>query len=197
MAEKQVTIGDCTHPLPTPFLVLATQNPLEQEGTYPLPEAQMDRFLFKLLVVYPSKDEEMEILNSMSIDELPTISPVIDREQIVKARDIVNKIYLDEKLKEYIVEIVLATREPAQYGLAHLEDIIEVGCSPRATISLTRASRAQAFISGRGYVTADDVKAIANPVLRHRLILSYEAEAENMGGDDVVREIFSHIEVPR
>ncbi|MCB0350181.1 MAG: MoxR family ATPase [Bdellovibrionales bacterium] len=196
MAEKQVTIGDTTHKLEVPFLVLATQNPLEQEGTYPLPEAQLDRFMFKVMVNYPTKTDEMEILNRMATDHQPTIESTISKEDLMRARDRVDMIYLDEKLKNYIVEIVMATREPAEYGLASMENLIQVGGSPRATISLTRAAKAQAFLRGRGYVTADDIKSIAYHVLRHRLILTYEAEAENLNSEDVIKEILNHIEVP-
>ncbi len=196
MAEKQVTIGDATYPLEKPFLVLATQNPLEQEGTYPLPEAQLDRFMFKMLVTYPKKEEELEILNKMSVDELPEIQAVISKEELMRARSRINEIYVDEKIKNYIVEIVMATRKPKDYGLASLESLLSVGGSPRATINLTRAAKAHAFLRGRGYVTADDVKAIAYPVLRHRLILSYEAEAESVTSDQVIRDIFNQIEVP-
>lgn len=196
MAEKQVTIGEQTYPLPQPFLVLATQNPLEQEGTYPLPEAQMDRFMFKIIVNYPSKSEELAILNSMSSDKTPSVQPVMSQEDLARARQTVNSIYIDDKVKNYIVEIVMATRKPSDYGLGRLSALVNVGGSPRATINLTRAARAHAFLRGRGFVTADDVKAIAYEVLRHRLILSYEAEAENMTGDTIVKEILSHIEVP-
>lgn len=196
MAEKQVTIGDETYVLEKPFLVLATQNPLEQEGTYPLPEAQMDRFMFKINVEYPTKMEELEILNKMSTDNIPQIEEVITREDLMRAKERVDMIYLDEKIKNFIVEIVMATRQPSEYGLSHLENLLSVGGSPRATISLTRAAKAHAFIRGRGYVTADDVKAIAYHVLRHRLILTYEAEAEDVTTDDVIKEILNQIEVP-
>jgi len=196
MAEKQVTIGETTHKLEVPFLVLATQNPLEQEGTYPLPEAQMDRFMFKVNVTYPKKSEEMEILNRMATDKVPQIEAMITREELMRARERVDMIYMDEKLKTYIVELVMATREPAGYGLASMENLINVGGSPRATISLTRAGKAQAFLRGRGYVTADDIKAIAYHVLRHRLILSYEAEAESITTDDVIKEVLKTVEVP-
>ena len=196
MAEKQVTIGDTTYQLEKPFLVLATQNPLEQEGTYPLPEAQMDRFMFKVVVTYPKRAEEMEILNRMSSDKLVQIETVCTKEDLLRARDTADMIYVDEKIKNYIVEIVMSTREPKEHGLASLIPLIQVGASPRATISLTRAAKAHAFIRSRGYVTADDVKAIAYHVLRHRLILTYEAEAENMTTDGVVKEILNHIEVP-
>lgn len=196
MAEKQVTIGDTTYPLEKPFLVLATQNPLEQEGTYPLPEAQMDRFMFKIMVDYPKRSEELEILNRMSTDKQPQIETVISKDDLIRARDTADMIYVDEKLKNYIVELVMATREPKEHGLAQLLPLIQVGASPRATISLTRASKAHAFIRGRGYVTVDDVKGIAYHVLRHRLILTYEAEAENMTTDQVIKEILSQVEVP-
>ena len=196
MAEKQVTISDVTYRLDKPFLVLATQNPLEQEGTYPLPEAQMDRFMFKINVVYPNKLDEMEILNKMSSNEIPKIEPVITKEELLRAHDRVDSIYVDEKLKNYIVELVMATREPGNYGLSHIENLLSVGGSPRATISLIRASKAHAFIRGRGYVTAEDVKAIAYHVLCHRLILTYEAEAEDVSKQDIVKEILGQIEVP-
>ena len=195
MAEKQVTIGDVTYQLERPFLVLATQNPLEQEGTYPLPEAQMDRFMFKVLVEYPTKADEMEILNKMSSDNIPQIQPTISREELMRAKERVDMIYMDDKIKTYIVDIVMATRHPSDHGLSHLANLLSVGGSPRATISLTRASKAHAFIRGRGYVTIEDVKAIAYHVLRHRLILTYEAEAENVSTDDIVKELLSHIEV--
>lgn len=196
MAEKQVTIGDTSYKLEKPFLVLATQNPLEQEGTYPLPEAQMDRFMFKIVVVYPKRAEEMEILNRMSTDKLADVETVCSKEELLRARETTDMIYVDEKIKNYIVELVMSTREPKEHGLAQLIPLIQVGASPRATISLTRAAKAHAFIRGRGYVTADDVKSIAYHVLRHRLILTYEAEAENMTGDGVIKEILSHVEVP-
>ena len=196
MAEKQVTIGDQTYNLERPFLVLATQNPLEQEGTYPLPEAQMDRFMFKIMVDYPGKEEELEILNKMSVDDVPSIEPVITKEELIKAKKRVDAIYLDDKIRNYIVEIVMSTRTPGEYGLGHIGNLLSVGGSPRATISLTRASKAHAFIRGRGYVTAEDVKAIAYHVLRHRIILTYEAEAEDVTTEDIVKEILNHIEVP-
>lgn len=196
MAEKQVTIGETSFKLDTPFLVLATQNPLEQEGTYPLPEAQMDRFMFKVIVDYPKKTEEMEILNRMSSNNVHQIEPKIDREELIRARSRVDQIFIDEKVKHYIVEIVMATREPAKYGLSHVKDLVQVGGSPRATISLTRAAKAHAFLRSRGYVTADDVKAIAYHVLRHRLLLTFEAEAENVKSEAVIKEILNHVEVP-
>jgi len=196
MAEKQVTIGDTTYKLEMPFLVLATQNPLEQEGTYPLPEAQMDRFMFKILVDYPTKGDEMEIMNRMGTDNPPTISPVISKEELLRARSVVDQIYVDKKLQTYIVDLVMATRQPLEYGVGHLEDLLQVGGSPRATISLIRAAKAHAFIQRRGYVTADDVKAVAYNVLRHRLILTFEAEAEDVKSDQVIKDLLSQIEVP-
>lgn len=196
MAEKQVTIGDQTYKLEKPFLVLATQNPLEQEGTYPLPEAQMDRFMFKIHVDYPSKGEELEIVNRMSLNEAPQIQQVISREELMRAASRLDQIYVDQKVKNYIVEIVMASRRPNEYGLAHIGHLISVGGSPRASISLIRAGKAHAFLRGRGYVTAEDVKAVAYNVLRHRFILTYEAEAENMKADQVIKELLSHIEVP-
>jgi MoxR-like ATPase len=196
MAEKQVTIGETTHKLEVPFLVLATQNPLEQEGTYPLPEAQMDRFMFKVMVTYPKKAEEMEILNRMATDKVPQIQPIISKEELLRARERVDMIYMDDKLKNYIVDIVMATREPSEHGLAAMANLIHVGGSPRATISLTRAAKAQAFLRARGYVTADDVKAIAYHVLRHRILLTYEAEAENVTSEDVIKEVLNNVDVP-
>ena len=196
MAEKQVTIGDETYKLQSPFLVLATQNPLEQEGTYPLPEAQMDRFMFKIDVDYPAKGEELEIVNRMGNNERHSIQPVIDRDQLLRAAQVVDQIYVDEKIKTYIVEIVMASRRPAEYGLGQIANLLQVGGSPRASISLIRAAKAHTFLRGRGYVTVEDVKAIAYKVLRHRLILTYEAEAEDMRADDVIKIILGQIEVP-
>lgn len=196
MAEKQVTIGETTYKLDNPFLVLATQNPLEQDGTYPLPEAQMDRFMFKIEVGYPNRDEEKQILDSMSLSDVPQIEKVVTLEEILRARSLVDKIHVNEKLKNYIVEITMATRQPAEYGLGHLGSLIHLGGSPRATISMVKAAKAQAFMQARGYVTADDVKSIAHKVLRHRLILTYEAEAEDVKSDALVNEILESIEVP-
>lgn len=196
MAEKQVTIGDQTYKLETPFLVLATQNPLEQEGTYPLPEAQMDRFMFKINVTYPSRNEEMEIVGRMGAGPLPNIQPVITREDLLRASSRIDQIYVDEKVKNYIVEIVMATRKPSDYGLSKIANLLAVGGSPRASISLIKAGKAHAFLRGRGYVTAEDVKAVAYNVLRHRLIMTYEAEAENVKSDDIIKEILGHVEVP-
>jgi len=196
MAEKQVTIGEVTYPLEKPFLVLATQNLLEQEGTYPLPEAQMDRFMFKINVSYPKRAEEMEILNRMATDVPVSVETVCTKEDLLRARNVADQIYVDEKIKNYIVELVMCTREPKEHGVSQLIPLIQVGTSPRATISLTRAAKAHAFLRGRGFVTVDDVKGVAYHVMRHRLILTYEAEAENMTTDSVIKEILNHVEVP-
>lgn len=195
MAEKQVTIGETTYKLDSPFLVMATQNPLEQEGTYPLPEAQMDRFMFKIHVTYPTKKEELEILNKMGFNTKPTLAPVITKDNLLKASACLDQIYVDNKIKNYIVDIVMATRHPKDYGLSRMADLISVGASPRATLSLFRASKAQAFLRGRGFVTLEDVKSIMGLVLRHRLILNFEAEAENVTTEDVVKEILAEVEV--
>ncbi len=195
MQERQVTIADTTHPLPRPFLVMATQNPIEQEGTYPLPEAQVDRFMFKLKVTYPSKAEELEILNRMTVGATFETRPVITPQDIVGARQVLNKIYVDDKVKEYIVNIVFATRNPEAFNLK-LKGLIDYGASPRATINLTLASKAHAFMKGRGYITPDDVKTIGMDVLRHRLIVTYEAEAEDVDSEAIVTKIFNEVEVP-
>ncbi len=196
MQENQVTIGDTTFPLPSPFLVLATQNPIEQEGTYPLPEAQVDRFMLKLKITYPNKQEEKQILERMTSGQDIKIKPVITPEDIRKAQDTVKEIYVDEKVKNYIVDIVFATREPENYNLKDLKPLIAFGASPRATIYLTLASKAYAFLQGRGYVTPEDVKIIGLDVLRHRVLLSYEAEAEEMTSEDIIKQIFDGVEVP-
>jgi MoxR-like ATPase len=195
MAEKQVTIGDQSYKLDHPFLVLATQNPLEQEGTYPLPEAQMDRFMFKINVDYPSKAEELEIISRMGTNSKPQLNTVISKEQLLASVNVVDQIYVDQKVKNYIVDLIMATREPTVYGLGRLEKLIAVGGSPRASLSLIRAAKAHAFLRGRGFVTVEDIKAIVYKVLRHRLILTYEAEAENLRQDDVIKEVLSAIEV--
>ena len=195
MQERQVTIGDQSYPLPKPFLVLATQNPIEQEGTYPLPEAQVDRFMLKLKIDYPDRDEEMQIQERMTVKEIPKVNAIITPEDILKARDAVFKIYIDEKVKNYIVDIVMASRNPEKYNL-ELKDLIAYGASPRATIYLNLAGRAHAFIQGRAYVTPDDIKSIGPDILRHRIILSYEAEAEELTSDDIVQKIFDGVEVP-
>ena len=196
MQERQVTIGDTTYPLAEPFLVLATQNPIEQEGTYPLPEAQVDRFMLKLKIVYPTKEEERMILSRMAGNTVPDVNRVITVPQLFKAREVVNEIFMDPKVEEYIVNIVFATREPAAAGLMDIKGLISYGASPRATLFLTRAARAHAFIRGRGYVTPEDVKAIGMDVLRHRVILTYEAEAENITPEDVIQKVFDGVEVP-
>jgi MoxR-like ATPase len=196
MQERQVTIGDTTYKLPTPFLVLATQNPIELEGTYPLPEAQVDRFLFKLRVSYPDRDEEMEILRRETQVERATPAAVVAPAQIVKSRRTVRRIYMDERVEEYIVDLVRATREPDQIGLARLKPLIDYGASPRATIYLALASKAHAYLSRRAYVTPDDVRAVAADTLRHRLVLSYEAEAEEATADDLLDEMLRAVEVP-
>ncbi len=196
MQERQVTIGDRSFPLEDPFLVLATQNPIEQEGTYPLPEAQLDRFMLKIRVTYPNRKEERAILDRMSGGPLPQVHPVVTPADIVKARAVVNAVYVDEKIKDYIVDLVFATREPAASDLGDLASLIEYGASPRASIYLTQAARAHAFLRRRGYVTPEDVKAVGMDVLRHRVIVTYEAEAEEITSEDVVRRVFDHVEVP-
>jgi len=196
MQERQVTIGTETFPLPDPFLVLATQNPVEQEGTYPLPEAQVDRFMFKLVVDYPSVSEERAILDRWSgIVPAPVVTPVMEPEAIRVARAVVAGIHVDEKIRDYIVRLVHATRVPAAYGL-EIEDLIRYGASPRATIGLSIASRARAFLDGRGFVVPQDVKDVALAILRHRLIISYEAEAEGRTSEDLVATILDHLPVP-
>ena len=195
MQERQVTIGDTTYPLDDPFLVLATQNPIEQEGTYPLPEAQVDRFMLKVTVGYPSRDEERVILERMTTSEAPRAQPVVQLEDIRRARGIVETVYVDDRVKDYIVALVHATRNPKEAGL-DLGGLIRFGASPRATIFLLRAARAHAFIHRRGYVTPEDVKAIGLDVLRHRVALTYEAEAEEIRSEDVVRQVFDAVEVP-
>ncbi len=196
MQERQVTVGGETFPLPLPFLVLATQNPLEQEGTYPLPEAQVDRFMMKLMVNYPSKKEEKEILERMTSGRKIQIAPVIDIEKIIFLRKLLHEIYIDEKVKEYIIDLVFATRFPEEYNLKDLKPLISCGGSPRASIMLTLVAKANAFMNGRGYVTPDDVKEIGMDVLRHRIIVTYEAEAENLKSEDIIRKIFDQVEVP-
>jgi len=195
MQERQVTIGENTFKLDQPFLVLATQNPIEQEGTYPLPEAQVDRFMLKLSVTYPDREEEMEIQNRMTIGKTYEVNRVISPEDILKARKVVHEVYIDQKVKEYIVNIVMATRNPDEYGL-QLKDLIAYGASPRATIYLNLAGKAHAFLRGRGYVTPEDVKSIGMDVLRHRIIVTYEAEAEEVTSEHIVKQVFDHIEVP-
>jgi MoxR-like ATPase len=196
MQEKQVTIGDHSYPLDQPFLVMATQNPIEQEGTYPLPEAQVDRFMLKLKITYPNKEEELAILERMAaVDPDLSVAGVLSAEEIVKLRRGIDEIYVDEKIKRYLVDIVHATRRPEEYGL-DIASYIQYGASPRATIFLTRASKGQAFLEGRGYVTPQDVKTIGYDVLRHRLIVTYEAEAEEVTAENLLKRIFDHLKVP-
>jgi MoxR-like ATPase len=196
MQEHQVTIGGMTYPLPEPFLVLATQNPIEQEGTYPLPEAQVDRFMLKLRIGYPSREEERQILERMAVTrDQHEITPVVEPADVVRARKLVDDIYVDDKIKDYVVNIVFATREPATYKL-DLAPLIEYGASPRATLYLTLAAKAHAFLEGRGYVTPQDIKSIGPDVLRHRILVSYEAEAEEVDADEVVRRVFDGVPVP-
>jgi MoxR-like ATPase len=196
MQEKQVTIGETSYPLPQPFLVLATQNPIEQEGTYPLPEAQVDRFMLKVLLGYPSKEEELAILDRMGgIAPKLDVDAVLEPGELFALREAVDRIYVDEKIKNYLVDIVHSTRRPSDYGL-EMTGLIQFGASPRATIALNRASRAQAFLEGRGYVTPQDVKSIAPDVMRHRLIISYEAEAEELKAEDLVKRILERLPVP-
>lgn len=196
MQERQVTIGDNTFPLDKPFLVMATQNPVEQEGTYPLPEAQTDRFLLKVVIGYPNKEEEKAIIRQNIKGALDPIVPVINPKDILEVQKIVGQIYIDEKIENYIVDIVFATREPAKFGLADLDGIISYGASPRASISLALASRAYAFLQGRGYVIPEDVRAVCHDVMRHRIGLSYEAEANNIGADEVITAILDKVVVP-
>ena len=196
MQERQVTIGDQTFKLPEPFLVLATQNPIEQEGTYPLPEAQLDRFMLKLSIGYPSKTEEREIMDRMAQTNKPAaVQPVVTPEQILKARQTVDLVYMDDKIKDYIVDLVFATRDPKAYKI-EIADLIQYGASPRATIYLAMAAKAYAFLQGRGYVTPQDVKTIGMDVLRHRVIISYEAEAEDLTSESVIKRIFDEVPVP-
>ncbi|MDD5439237.1 MAG: MoxR family ATPase [Candidatus Omnitrophica bacterium] len=197
MQERQVTIGESTFKLPEPFLVMATQNPIEQEGTYPLPEAQLDRFIFKLTITYPKKNEEIEILNRMAHTGAKLqVDPIVGPDDIIRARAVVDEVYIDEKLKQYIVNIVFATRYPAEHNIPELKNLIELGASPRASINLIIASKAYAFIQGRGYVTPDDIKAVGYDVLRHRVIPSYEAEAEEKTSEDIIKTILDKVPIP-
>lgn len=196
MQERQVTISDHTFKLSDPFMVLATQNPIEQEGTYPLPEAQVDRFMLKLKITYPTKDEELEIMKRVAYDHVSEINPVISVEEIHQARSVIQNIYVDDKIKEYIVNIIFASREPEAYGLSEIKHYIDFGASPRATIFLNKAARIQAFLNGRSYVTPQDVKSIGADILRHRIILTYEAEAEDINTDTIVQQIFDGVDVP-
>lgn len=196
MQERQVTIGDQTYPLPNPFLVMATQNPVEQEGTYPLPEAQVDRFMLKVVVSYPKKEEERMIIQMHNSGNFPKASAVLKPEDIVRARSVVKDVYMDEKIQKYIVDIVFATRTPEEYGLGQYRDLIAYGASPRASISLAMAAKAYAFIKRRGYVVPEDVRIVSEDVLRHRIGLTYEAEAENVRTEDIITEIINKVEVP-
>ena len=196
MQEKQVTIGSNTFELPSPFLVMATQNPIEQEGTYPLPEAQVDRFMLKVVIEYPSLEEEKLIIRENLSGSMPEVKPVVSLADIVKAREIVQQVYIDEKIEQYIADIVFATRYPERYGLDELKPLITFGGSPRASINLAKASRAYAFIRRRGYVVPEDVRAVAYDVLRHRIGLSYEAEADNITSKEIVSRIINKVEVP-
>ncbi len=196
MQELQVTIGDDTHKLNSPFMVMATQNPIEQEGTYPLPEAQIDRFLLKVKISYPSKEEERTIIERFSSGNSPKASKVGSKSDILKLNKAYKMVYIDERIKEYILNIVSSTRYPEESGIGDIKNLIQFGASPRASIYLTDTARAYAFIKGRGYVTPEDIKTIGRDVLRHRIILSYEAEAEEMTSDDIITKIFDNIEVP-
>lgn len=196
MQEHQVTIGDNTFKLPNPFLVMATQNPIEQEGTYQLPEAQVDRFMLKVIIDYPTLEEEKLIIRENISGNMPKVAPVTTADEILKAREVVNQVYVDEKIEQYITDIVFATRYPDRYGMPELKDMITFGGSPRASINLARAARAYAFIKHRGYVVPEDVRAVAHDVLRHRIGLSYEAEASNVTSEDIVSKIINKVEVP-
>ena len=196
MQEKQVTLGDETFKLPDPFLVMATQNPIEQEGTYPLPEAQVDRFMLKVVVDYPRKEEERLIVRMNNSGEFPKANPVVSPEDIIRARQVVRDVYMDEKIERYIVDIVYATRTPEEYSLANLKDLISYGASPRASISLSLAAKAYAFIKRRGYVIPEDVRAVCPEVLRHRIGLTYEAEAENVTSEEIISQVINAVIVP-
>jgi MoxR-like ATPase len=196
MQERQVTIGEQTFKLDDPFLVLATQNPIEQEGTYPLPEAQVDRFLLKLKITYPTKPEELEIIERIATGTEPKASPAVKPESIIRARELCNQIYVDPKIKDYILNIVFATRMPEEHGLKDLKGLIRYGASPRASINLTTTARAMAFLKRRGFVIPEDIKELAPDVLRHRIILTYEAEAEEITTDEIIKKILEGIEVP-
>ena len=197
MQERQVTIGETTFELPSPFLVMATQNPIEQEGTYPLPEAQVDRFMLKVVVGYPSRDEEIEIMRRMShAAPLPDVAPVVTPAEVLAARAVVGEVYVDARVEEYVVDLVLATRDPRRYRLPDLDGLVATGASPRASIALALAARAHAFLQGRAYVTPDDVRALALDVLRHRVAVTYEAEAEEIASEHVVRRVLETVDVP-
>ncbi len=196
MQERQITIGDHTYKLEEPFLVLATQNPIEQEGTYPLPEAQVDRFMLKVKITYPTRDDERAILRENIAKEFPHASPVVNPKDILRARQVVKEVYMDEKIEQYILDIVFATRYPVDYGLGKLSQLISFGASPRGTISLAMAAKAYAFIKRRGYVIPEDIRAVCMDILRHRIGVTYEAEAENVTSEDIINEILNSVEVP-
>ena len=196
MQERQVTIGDTTYPLPKPFLVMATQNPIEQEGTYPLPEAQVDRFMLKVVITYPSKEEERQVIRQNIFEPARVERPVVTIDEILEARNTAKEVYIDEKIEQYIVDIVFATRFPEQFGLDNMKNMIEFGASPRASINLALAARTYAFIKRRGYVIPEDVRAVCHDVLRHRIGLSYEAEANNITSEEIISEILNRVEVP-
>lgn len=196
MQERQVTIGSSTFDLPTPFLVMATQNPIEQEGTYPLPEAQVDRFMLKVVIDYPTLEEEKLIIRENLRGSMPEVKPVVGVDEIIKAREVVQQVYIDEKIEQYIADIVFATRYPKRYGLENLKPLITFGASPRASINLAKAARAYAFIRHRGYVVPEDIRAVAYDVLRHRIGLSYEAEADNVSSEEIISNIINKVEVP-
>ena len=196
MQERQVTISDSTYKLPDLFMVLATQNPIEQEGTYPLPEAQVDRFMLKINITYPTKTEEARVLELMARQTLPAAGKAVSVEQVLKARQTADLIYVDDKIKNYVLDLVIATREPGKHGLEKIKPWINYGASPRATIFMIQAAKAYAFINGRGYVTPEDIKAVGFDVMRHRVLLTYEAEAENIGSEDIIKSIFEAVEVP-
>ena len=196
MQERQVTIGSSTFDLPTPFLVMATQNPIEQEGTYPLPEAQVDRFMLKVVIDYPTLEEEKLIIRENLRGSMPEVKPVVGVDEIIKAREVVQQVYIDEKIEQYIADIVFATRYPERYGLENLKFLITFGASPRASINLAKAARAYAFIRHRGYVVPEDIRAVAYDVLRHRIGLSYEAEADNVSSEEIISNIINKVEVP-
>ena len=196
MQERQVTIGSSTFDLPTPFLLMATQNPIEQEGTYPLPEAQVDRFMLKVVIDYPTLEEEKLIIRENLRGSMPEVKPVVGVDEIIKAREVVQQVYIDEKIEQYIADIVFATRYPERYGLENLKSLITFGASPRASINLAKAARAYAFIRHRGYVVPEDIRAVAYDVLRHRIGLSYEAEADNVSSEEIISNIINKVEVP-
>ena len=196
MQEKQVTIGNESFALEDPFLVMATQNPVEQEGTYPLPEAQVDRFMLKVVITYPKIEEERIIMRNNLSEKTPTSKTVLKLDDIIKARKLVTKIYMDEKIEQYILDIIFATRDPEKYGLSHLKNMIDFGASPRASINLAKATKAYAFIQRRGYVIPEDVRTLSYDILRHRISLTYEAEAENLSTEDIITQILNSVEIP-